>query len=474
MKTETEYSALQNEPLGSILAKALELSGRRDDFFIQNDPFAGLSAEYPVLAFAALNHAAKHNENPEWAWRTFLNAEARKNDKPRFSALIAERISRYPNLTVAEFILPASYWTLKTSEQLAAVFPQTFDRILSKLISVLRLHPTTGGSTIVRGNKDTDWATEALNSPAGKIAQALFNDPRKHGLKAGEGFPTEWVAYVDDLLRLSGDPRRHALVIFAHNLNWFYTIDPCWTEANMLSVLDNNNEQDRNAIWSGFFWGATVPNRKLYMRLKTNLLSVAEQPSLLRHKFGNVLSGMILAGWGTANEETGERFISSTELHDVLLNTDDEFRSQILWQAEEWLEAKEDEVREKWETRILELIRDVWPRQKSIKTPTMSARLCGLAFSNAKSFPEIAEKVLPLLTTIDRHNLILHDLIQPENKIVDLYPRQTLAILHAVLPDDVASWPYGIENIIHRIGETDDGLILDERLLELKRKWNSR
>ena len=123
---------------------------------------------------------------------------------------------------------------------------------------------------------------------------------------------------------------------------------------------------------------------------------------------------------------------------------------------------------------IPELLRDVWPRQKSAKTPNISAALCNLAFSNTEHFQEISEVILPLLSTIERDHLTLYELTKPENKIVDLYPRQTLAILYAVLPDNVTAWPYGIEAILNRIGESDEILRLDERLLELKRKWNSR
>jgi hypothetical protein len=71
-----------------------------------------------------------------------------------------------------------------------------------------------------------DWATEALNAPVGKLAQAIMNDPQKKGLKARKGFPAPWSTHVEELLGLAGDHRRYALVMFAFNLNWFFYIDP--------------------------------------------------------------------------------------------------------------------------------------------------------------------------------------------------------------------------------------------------------
>jgi hypothetical protein len=121
-----------------------------------------------------------------------------------------------------------------------------------------------------------------------------------------------------------------------------------------------------------------------------------------------------------------------------------------------------------------EFLRDVWPRRKSAKTPTISARLCDLAFSSGKRFQEIAEIVLPLLTTINRDDLMIYKLNQPENNIVDLYPQLTLSLLYAVLPENVSDWPYGIETVLQRISDADEQIRLDGRLIELNRKWNYR
>lgn len=187
VKTETEHSALLLEPLASILSKAFELSGRRDDFLVEHAPYAGLSANHPIRAFSALRIAAKHKDFPEWAWRTFLNSEARKNDKPRFIALVAEQLARYSDDIIATFIRPAADWLLSVSEILVVQYPASFDRVTGTLIRTLASEPQNSTSTIVWGNKKPDWTVDAINAPTGNIARALFNDPRKDDLKMGQG-----------------------------------------------------------------------------------------------------------------------------------------------------------------------------------------------------------------------------------------------------------------------------------------------
>ncbi len=473
IRIETEYSSLLREPLSSMLSKALELRKKTDEFLVERDPFAGLSAKRPVRAFAALTNAAKRTEFPEWAWHTFLSAEIRAEDKPKFSALIAERISRYPDEAVARIIGPASDWILNSRQKLASCFTDAFDRVISKLIHALCSQPSAGVSAISRHGTEPDWATEAINSPVGKIARALFNDPRIDDLKVDEVLPVGWLTYCNDLLSLSGDPRRYALAILAHNLGWFYSLNRQWTETKLLSVLESESGYDQEAVWSGFFLGSSKLYRDLFIRIKPNLLAVAKGRSLAKREYGEVLAGIILSGWGSRNGKTQERLISNDEMRDVLLYVDDDFRCRILWQVERWSKNQEAPAGEKWPQMLAELLRDVWPRQKSVKTPAVSAALCDLAFSNVERFPEIADIVLPLLTKIDQNHVRIPNLRNSKDT-TDLYPHRTLALLYAVLPDNVAAWPFAIEETLERIGEAANDLRRDEKLIELNRKWNAR
>lgn len=474
VKTDTEYSALLAEPLASTLTRARELSGRQDDFLIERAPFAGLSVGRPVRAFSALRVAAKNNDFPEWAWSAFLNSEARKNDKPKFSAFIAEQIVRYSDAEITIIIRPATTWIASVSKVIAAQYPSTFNKVVKALTGSLGREPQGGLSSVLRGSKDPDWAMEALNSPTGNMARALFDDPRTNSLKSGEGFPSDWLDHADSLIGLDGDLGRYAIVIFAHHLNWFYSIDPHWTEKALIRAIDSKEPDDIAAFWAGFFWGARTPNQKLYMRLKPYLLKLAKESGLARREHGEVLSGVILAGWGSFVEETGLRCVTNDEFRDVLVHADDEFRSRVLWQAGQWAAQKSNDVENKWAPQVVELLKNVWPRQKSAKSPLISTRLCDLAFSNEEWFLELAEAVLPLLTKTDRDHLMLPNLRRSKDNIVDVHPHQTLALLHAALPDNVSAWPYGIEDVLGRIEEADSTLKADERLIELKRKWNAR
>ncbi|KAF0221305.1 MAG: hypothetical protein FD174_443 [Geobacteraceae bacterium] len=470
VRTDSEFSVLLAEPLYSLLGKARELSGRMTEGFVEKDPFAGLASERPIRAFSALNISAKKGEWPEWAWRKFLYSPAREKDKPRFSALIAQRLANLSTDAVAGFIYPTADWLQKSSKALINSYPEQFEGIWSKIVEVLRTASEISKTGLVRGDKDPAWATEALNSPVGKLAQAIMNDPQKEGLKAGKGFPIPWTTHVEELLGLPGDHRRYALVMFAFHLNWFYAIAPAWTDKNILSALGNEDE-DHDAFWDGFLWAATVPNEKLYLRLKPRFIKLALDKHVVGRREGNVLSAILLAGWGSPYKKTGKRFITNEEMRTVLLNADDDFRGQVIWQLERW---SSEGGKGSWRANLPVFFTEVWPRQKQAKSPSISAKLCDLAFSNEAVFPIVTDTILPLVTRIDEEGIFLPHIRGAKNEIVTKYPEKTLALIWAVLPENATKWPYGIEDVLTKIGEAEPSLLNDSRLIELKRRWNAR
>ena len=428
-----------------------------------------------MRAFRALAQASKRSEFPVELWRQFLNSEARPADRPKFMALIAERISRFPLGAVERLLRSVSDWVLKVAERLTAQFPASFHRLISKLMESLRMQPDHGKSSIVRGSKAPDWVMEAINAPVGNIAQTLLQDPKVTILSANDGLPTEWRTRLDDLLRLPGDLRRYALVILARNLDWFHFVDPNWTEENLLAVLDGDDEDDRNALWSGFFWGGNMPRIPLYLRLKPRLLAFAKARRLSQNNQGDALAATILAGWGSKDKTSGHRCISSGEMREVLLHAGDEFRSRVLWHLQTWAEQTADAVGiHNWRALVPEFIRGAWPLQKSAKTPKTSTALLNLIFSDPNSLPTMTALVLPLLTGIDRGDHLMLHAVDVDVELARQFPGEMLALMFAVLSNKAIDWPYDADGVLSRIADADESLRLDEKMVELNRRWNSR
>ncbi len=107
---------------------------------------------------------------------------------------------------------------------------------------------------------------------------------------------------------------------------------------------------------------------------------------------------------------------------------------------------------------------DVWPKHKKAKSPRISAALCELVFTDAEAFGSLIDLILPLVSKCDKHGLFIYKL--DDSKIIDLFPEKVLALVYVVLPDNASEWPYGIGNVLKRIGEVKPTLLKDKKLLE--------
>lgn len=470
VRKEEESSALLDRPINTILNKAKNLSGHHGMAFVEHDPFAGLSKERPARAFAALRHAAKQNEFPKWAWQTFLNPERRKEDGACFTAFIGEQLSRFTASELSDIIRPVAEWNQKATKVLAIKYSGVSTKLTSQLVSAVAIQSADSSTAIVRDNEDIDWVMEAINSPTGKLAETLIAMPQLDDLKENATLPRAWIGQVETLLALPGDLRKHALVLFAKHLSWFFYFDPDWTKKNLLSVLEMPSKEDKQALLSGFLWGGKIHGYELFKILKPHLLIMAETQRAGKRDYTDALVALILSAWGISEGENEERWVPNSELRSMLLGSTDDLRSHILWQATRW--TIDDQ--ENWSPLLVELLGNVWPRENKVLSEATSVRLVEAAFSSETRFKELAEIVLPLITKFNSGYLHLPNFAKSSKEIVASHPRETLALLHAILPENVLDWPFEIEDTIRQIRQVDRTLNTDERLIELKRKWDSR
>ena len=475
VRTNTEHAALLREPIETILSNARELSGRTEgDTLEERDPFAGVCVQRPTRAYLALARAARQNDYPEWAWTTFLESAARKNDRIRLLAAVAERLYRFPDAALGRLLYPSTWWLKEISKVLSNEYPASLDKVTSRLIDLLYRKPSEARSAVMATSRGRDWVTEALNSPAGHIAHAILDDSRVEAIHSDVDASAGLLCQLARLLAVTGDPRRHAIAIVTHHLGWFHRFLPEWTEHHLLSILDADDDEDREALWAGFFWNPRVTSATLYLRLKPAVLTLVSERGASREGHVQSLASLTLLGWKSTNPANDERLVSDAEFRDAVLHGGDEFRSQVLWQIQVGINDREESGRRQWSVRAVDFFEHVWPRQRSVKNSSMSIRLCELLLASTESFPDLIDAVLPLLTKITG-GIGLHLNVQNEvSRIIDKCPERLLTLLDVVLSDDVADWPYGIGDVLEKIGAADNNLLLDERFQGLNRKWSAR
>ena len=303
----------------------------------------------------------------------------------------------------------------------------------------------------------------ASGKSVGKLAGLLMNDPATKGRGLSQDFPEAWTSRQEQLLALRGDMRRHALVMLGFQINWLFAIAPTWTTVNLLSVIDDESD-DGDAIWDGILWAARAPSRSLYEHLKPALLSRAMSP-MRRRAEANVIGGFLLIGWGgDPGTNPPEQLVSSAELREILVESDDDLRGQILWHLEHWSVDPTGQ----WRARLIPFLTDVWPNHRAVRTPEMSIRLVDLALASGDLFPRVVQAILPRLVPVRG---MLRGMLRSkaQGHPAAAYPTTMLDLLWAILAEDAALWPYKIEEVLDDLAAAPQTRG-DPRLSELRRR----
>jgi hypothetical protein len=461
VKTDESAEPLLETPISEILTLAQEAGSF--DFIgrVQREPFRGFSTRRPSRALGALTHAARQGQAPRWAWSELLHADGRLTDTARMIGAIARRLERLPVNLLGEIAYPVTEWMERIADRLYGDAGQSLDGLWNRIIEAL----TTKGSQPRRHQPDRSWADDALNAPVGKLVNLLMKDPTKNGLKLGAGYPRHWTARASQLLGLPGDLRRQALVMISFQTVWLFAIDPAWTQQQLLPC-SNDPGDDGDAFWGGVLWAAKIPSPDLFLRLKSGLIGRAVQPRP-RRGHDTILAGLLLAGWGgDPDDEEPARLVTDVELREVLIHTDDDLRGRLIWQLAQWSSERNG----RWRKRVIPFLTHVWPKQRSLRTPGISARLTDFALASGELMPEIVKLISPRLVPIRGPALsMLASKADSEDYPPRRHPRATLDLLWAVLAEDPALWPYRIEVVLAQLEQIPE-TSADPRLSELRRR----
>ena len=450
--------------IADIMPKAEEVMRNNDYIPEHNDPFSGLCEKNPVRALAVLRREANRGEYPLWAWPSFLGKEARKKDTTRMKRFTAELIIGMPDEKAAKIINPLARWLYYISKELPHDCLSIFKKLAKRLVKITQENYKTQ-----RIKSYHNTSMQMINTPAWYLAEALFNDPRIKELKANQSPPSDWKVLAEDMLNLPDDLGRDALMLFIRRLNWFYYVDSQWTLTNLLPPLLDKNPNTIDAWWLGYLSGVkNLLPLDLFEKIKPHLFARTSNPDAQKRNNIPMIANVILSNWSV----DGEQRISNKEFYNILLDTGDNFRIQILLNIKSFCEK--DINPPYWNKKRNRLLEKVWPLEGRAKTVQTSERLIDIAFANEPEFPRIAKAIIPLLGESFKHSgwSFLHG--DNKDRIVDKHPEIVLEILYKVVPEDVFFLSDRVKNTLDRIATADPELTRDPRFKELQRRWAAR
>ena len=455
----TDFDTLLGIPIENVAAVAREMDHQRLDAQTLLRPFRGLSNQRPARALAAL----RHGQSPPSLrlWEDFLLPSDRGQTTSRLPVATACVLSQLAPADLAHILRPVARWIETTQEKLMTDAPGIEDRLWSNLLGALEAHTELGGSAILTTGGKHDWLMEAINSPTGILARVAVH---RASAEASEGpLPVRWMERMRRMVTLDGDPGRYAVVTANQDLNFLNARAGSFVQEHLLP-FKSGGADDQAAFWAGVYRVQGL-SADLHRILNQDILAAARAAGTGRSET-TPLAALLLRGWAIDPlRETGDA-ISGDTLREVILETSDEFRRQLLQTTRRWWREPA------WQERALELLQDVWPRQRVARSGSVTDAIATLIVDGDDRLPELLAAAGDLLEPLPGMAATWSYDEQRLKSLTARFPSDMLEFLYRVLSEDAASWPYRIEGIVEDLEISAVGK--DSRLQELRRRWSAR
>ncbi|GAA0321750.1 hypothetical protein GCM10009087_35000 [Sphingomonas oligophenolica] len=455
----TEFDALLDIPIADVAGAALAMDHQRIDVQTVLRPFRGLSRKMPVRSLAALRHAASPPSLR--LWEDFLLPDERNETTPRLPVATACVLSALAPADLAHILRPVALWVEKWEAKLRADAPDIEASLWSNLLGALEQHTERAGSAVLTTGSKHDWLMEAINSPTGILAGVAVH---QSSTDAPEGLlPACWIDRLRRMVELDGDPGRYAVVTANQNLSFLNARAGTFARDQLLRFKAGDPD-DQAAFWTGVFRAQGL-SADLHRILNQDIVEAARAAGTGRNETAP-LSALLLRCWAIDELRESDDAISANTLREVILDTSDEFRRQLLQIIRRWWREPA------WQERALELLQSVWPRQRVARSAGVTDAVATLIIDGDDRFPELLAAAGDLLEPLPGMAATWSYDEKRLKSLAARFPADMLDFLYRVLAEDAANWPFRIEGIVEDLEASV--VAKDSRLQELRRRWAAR
>lgn len=315
-------------------------------------------------------------------------------------------------------------------------------------------------------DKHEDLAERAINSPAGRLTDALLVDLDE----ARKADKAVLPVLIDNFVRAAsapGYPGTLARTTMVSNVNFVLSF-------NIAGVNDRLVEELR-----GDGWEASA--------LRKVLVSHGQLSAEATRMFGKeIVAGAICFGseervdWAASNLlrpilDTVRRGHEAQHwglgVNDVAMALRDgslALRKGALEVMIAWIKQMEEGSEASWHTAIQPILAQVWPRERRFQHPRLSRQFAKLAVGAGGAFPDALGYLLPFITPIEGHSSV-YDI--GASSAPETHPNETLTLIWRLLGPESQAESHDVPKLLDRLIAADPKLETDRRLQWLEQRY---
>lgn len=294
-----------------------------------------------------------------------------------------------------------------------------------------------------------DLLTDALNAPAGRLAEILLKRLKKGD--DGREMPDDMRSRFEKLIHADGHFGQLARVRLAAEVSFLFEHAPEWTARNIIPLFDWSSP-DAHAAWSSRKYSNYIGSPRLIGLMKEPFLALFGRDDVDEndlHTFAEWLAAIMLAN------KSGEADypITPTEARSALRLAGARGLSSVGHRlAVEMDKAKPDEKLAKWHEVVSPVFQSIWPLDAELQTPASTFKLVQILRSSGAAFPEAVQVILPFIRAEDpRRHTSVYSISEAPGILYSSSPERMLDLISAVVGDVPTQGIYGLSKVLERI-----------------------
>lgn len=294
-----------------------------------------------------------------------------------------------------------------------------------------------------------DALTDALNAPAGRLAEVLIKRMTKG--KGGEEMPDALRQRFD---KLAAAPRRFgelARVRFAAEVSLLFERAPRWTKERIVPLFDWKSP-DAPDVWNARKYSSYIGSVKLFELTKIPFLELFGRPEIAEDDlriYGEWLTVIMIAN----RSKNAGYPITSTEARSALRAAGPRALQSVAHRlGDEMQSAQSDEKVDKWKNVVGPIFEAIWPLDAELQSPRVTFDLVRMLLGTGRAFPQAAETIVPFIRSEDPHqHSSVFSISRADNILYSLSPEKMLDLVVAVIGDAPQGSIYKLTETLDRI-----------------------
>jgi hypothetical protein len=401
----------------------------------------------------ALYDLSKEDVWPIERWHEALHAWCNETLIERSAKFVSQFLLSMPDPIFIKLARTIATW-LENQAKFDVKCDRFFTPLCERLLS-LPIEYATGMTQ--NGSPEDDAVMEAINHPAGIVAQALINKWVKQKPNDGDTIAPSFCSIFTAICDGDNPMLRHARVVLSSRVIVLFRVDRTWTSQHLLPLFDWGRAIEAKAVWEGFLWSPRIYPPLLHA-IKPYFLETAHHyESLGAHRKQYAVFLTFAALDMTDNFSQGEY----QEAFAAFPASGLAECAQALVQA---VEAAGEQKEEYWNNRIKPFWHHVWPKSVALVNSEISVSLARLAIASGKEFSNAVELLKDWFVPIQHSHYVLHMLHQ--SNLCETQPEASLIFLSLLIGEQ--DWiQIELSQFLVKIIKTEPRLENDKRYTRL-------